>query len=149
MSDSTLMIPCLQCAAMNRLPESRLAENPTCGRCHQTLFAAKPVVLETRDFDNKVLRGDLPVLVDFWAPWCGPCLNMAPHFAEAAVRLEPKVRLAKVDTEAEQALGARFTIRSIPTLILFNGGREIARQSGGMNTAQIIQWTAQQLLQIP
>lgn len=149
MSDSTLLIPCLHCAAMNRLPESRLAEAPACGRCHQLLFTGKPAVLETQDFDNKVLRGELPVLVDFWAPWCGPCLNMAPHFAEAAVRLEPKVRLAKVDTEAEQALGARFTIRSIPTLILFNGGREIARQSGGMNTAQIIQWTAQQLLHIP
>ena len=149
MSDSTLLIPCLYCAAMNRLPESRLAETPACGRCHQLLFTGKPAVLETQDFDNKVLRGELPVLVDFWAPWCGPCLNMAPHFAEAAVRLEPKVRLAKVDTEAEQALGARFTIRSIPTVILFNGGREIARQSGGMNTAQIIQWTAQQLLHIP
>lgn len=149
MSDTTLLVPCLHCAAMNRSPEARLAENPTCGRCHKALFMAKPAVIETADFDAKVLRGDLPVLVDFWAPWCGPCLNMAPHFTEAAVRLEPKVRLAKVDTEAEQALGARFTIRSIPTLILFNGGREIARQSGGMNTAQIIQWTAQQLLQVP
>lgn len=149
MSDTTLLIPCLHCAAMNRLPESRLAENPTCGRCHQALFMAKPAILETNDFDAKVLRGDLPVLIDFWAPWCGPCLNMAPNFAEAAKRMEPRVRLAKVDTEAEQALGARFAIRSIPTLILFNGGREIARQSGGMNTAQIIQWTTQQLLQIP
>ncbi len=149
MSDTTLLVPCLSCAAMNRLPEARLDENPTCGRCHATLFMAKPAAIGTADFDAKVLRGDIPVLVDFWAPWCGPCVNMAPHFAEAAVRLEPKVRLAKVDTEAEQALGARFAIRSIPTLILFSSGREIARQSGGMTTGQIIQWTAQQLLQIP
>lgn len=149
MSDTSLLVPCLDCAAMNRFPEARLAENPTCGRCHSALFSTKPATIVTANFDANVLRGDIPVLVDFWAPWCGPCVNMAPHFAEAAVRLEAKVRLGKVDTEAEQGLGARFAIRSIPTLILFSSGREIARQSGGMTTAQIIQWTAQQLLQIP
>jgi thioredoxin 2 len=147
MNDAALLIPCLKCGAMNRSPESRLGQGPNCGRCHEPLFTGLPIALQTDTFDARAMRGDLPVLVDFWAPWCGPCLNMAPHFAEAARKLEPRVRLAKVDTEAEPTLGARFAIRSIPTLILFAAGREVARQSGGMGVGQILQWTDNQLQQ--
>ena len=140
MNESMLMIPCPHCGAMNRVPDARLGEVPVCGRCHKALFAGKPVALSGEDFDKHVVRGSLPLLVDFWAPWCGPCLSMAPQFEAAAKSLEPQIRLAKVDTEAEPALGARFAIRSIPTMILFRSGREIARQSGAMGAEQIVRW---------
>lgn len=140
MSDQSILVPCPHCAAMNRLSAARLGELPNCGRCHQAIFTGKPIELTGADFDRHVVRGELPVLVDFWAPWCGPCLSMAPQFAAAARELEPRIRLAKVDTEAQPALGSRFGIRSIPTMILFHHGREIARQSGAMSAAQIVSW---------
>ena len=134
------LIACPHCAAMNRVPSERLVEAPQCGRCHEALFTGVPLALGEADFDRHALRSTLPLLVDFWAPWCGPCLQMAPHFERAAGLLEPAVRLAKVDTDASPGLGNRFGIRSIPTLVLLQGGREIARQSGAMQAEGIVRW---------
>ena len=124
------------------MPDERREDGPTCGKCGKPLFDGHPVALDEAGFHAHVERSTLPVLVDFWAPWCGPCRMMAPQFEAAAERMEPFVRLAKVDTEAQQALAARFGIRSIPTLALFLEGKEIARQSGAMNAADILRWTA-------
>ncbi len=139
MSDSRHIV-CPHCHAVNRVPADRLAQDPRCGQCHQPLFSGHPVALTAATFGKHIQRSDIPVLVDFWAPWCGPCKMMAPQFEQAARLLEPGVRLAKVDTEAEQQLGAQFGIRSIPTLALFSGGREIARQPGAMGAQEIVRW---------
>jgi thioredoxin 2 len=144
MSDS-LHLVCPHCHAINRVPAARLGQAPNCGQCHRPLFEAHPLELTAASFDKHISRNDIPVLVDFWAPWCGPCKMMAPQFAQAAGLLEPQVRLAKVNTEAEQGLGAQYGIRSIPTLALFRGGREIARQPGAMGAQDIVNWVRSQL----
>ncbi len=144
MSD-TLHLVCPHCQAVNRLPAARLGQRPSCGQCRRPLFSAHPVELTAATFARHVGRSDIPVLVDFWAPWCGPCKTMAPQFAQAAQLLEPQVRLAKVDTEAEPGLGAQHGIRSIPTLALFRGGREVARQAGAMGAQDIVRWVRAQL----
>ncbi|AKH20356.1 thioredoxin TrxC [Sedimenticola thiotaurini] len=138
-------ILCPHCQGINRVPEQRLGEHPKCGKCHQPLFNARPIALDGAGFERFISRSDLPLLVDFWAPWCGPCRMMAPAFEEAARRLEPKVQLLKVNTEEQQSVAARFGIRSIPTLILFRGGAEVARISGAMDAAGLVSWTTRQL----
>ena len=143
--NDTLVLACPHCHGMNRVPQARLGEGPTCGHCRAALFTGEPVVLGVDDFQPHANRSELPLLVDFWAPWCGPCQMMAPHFERAAALLEPQVRLAKVDTQAQPTLGQRFNIRSIPTLALFRQGREIARQAGAMDANGIVRWTRQQL----
>jgi len=142
MSD-TAQIVCPQCDAINRLPLSKLHQHPNCGRCKQPLFTGQPLELTGANFAKHVQNTAVPVVVDFWAPWCGPCRMMAPAFAQAARQLEPAVRLVKVNTEEEQALAGTYNIRSIPTLAIFKQGRELTRQAGAMPAESLVKWIRQ------
>ena len=142
MSDA-LHVVCPHCDAVNRVPSARLGQAPVCGKCQQALFTGQPLELSSARFSKHIERSDLPVLVDFWAPWCGPCIAMTPFYQQATQRLEPNFRVVKVNTEEAQDLSARFAIRSIPTLALFKGGREVARQPGAMDANNIIAWANQ------
>ncbi|WP_043527071.1 thioredoxin TrxC [Litchfieldella xinjiangensis] len=139
MSDA-LLLGCPSCHAMNRVRQARLGDSPVCGKCRQPLFRGEPVDVTAANYESLVARSELPVVVDFWANWCGPCKMMAPVFAQMANELEPRMRFAKLDTEAEPSLAGRFSIRSIPTLIVFKDGKEIARQPGAMQGPQLRQW---------
>lgn len=136
----SLHLVCPACQALNRVPEERLRDAPECGRCHRPLFSGQPLALTTTEFERQLQKSDIPLLVDFWAPWCGPCRMMAPAFEQAAAQLEPHFRLVKVNTEEEQALAGRYAIRSIPTLAIFRHGREIRRQAGAIGAADIVRW---------
>lgn len=141
----SLHIVCPHCLAVNRLPMEKLDAAPRCGACKQSLFTGEPVETDSASFARHLSRNDIPVLVDFWAPWCGPCRMMAPAYAQAARQLEPHLRTIKVNTEEAHDLSARYSIRSIPTLAVFKHGKEIARQAGAMDTARIVSWVRRHL----
>ena len=140
-----LLLACPRCLTANRVPAARLGDDPKCGKCGAPLLDGKPVALDDATFEQFVSRSELPVVVDFWAAWCGPCRMMAPAFEQAAGELKTRVRFAKLDTENAQGVAARFGIRSIPTMILYRGGREAARVSGAMDARSIANWLSQQL----
>jgi thioredoxin 2 len=133
------LVICPHCETTNRVSRDRVGDGPRCGLCKKPLFPAHAFALTGATFDRHV-GGDTPVVVDFWAPWCGPCRMMAPTYEQAAAKVPPGIHLAKLDTEAEAAIASRFGIRSIPTLMAFRNGREIARQSGALGLPQLLQW---------
>lgn len=142
MSDSRHIV-CPHCNGINRVPTSKLDQGGKCGKCHQPLFSAKPLIMDQTLFNQHANKSDIPLLVDFWAPWCGPCKMMAPVFEQAATQLEPQMRLGKVNTEEQQQLAAQFGIRSIPTLAIFLHGKELDRMAGAMDITNLIRWAKQ------
>ena len=147
--EASLHIVCRHCDTVNRVPRAKLADGGRCGQCRQKLFDGHPVALDTSRFERHLAKSGVPLLVDFWAPWCGPCRMMAPEFERAAALLEPEVRLVKVNVDEEPALAERFQVRSIPTLLLAFEGRELARAAGARSAAQLAEWTRAELARAP
>jgi thioredoxin 2 len=133
-------IVCPQCSSVNRIPDQRLGDGPKCGKCHSPVLDGKPVTLTSQNFDTFIARNDLPVAVDFWAEWCGPCKMFAPVFAQAAAEQKTRMRLAKLDTDAEPAIAQRYGIRSIPSLLLFKQGQEVDRVAGALDPTRLRAW---------
>src|SRR6202035_6177971 len=145
MSESIRHIVCPHCDAVNRIPATKPIAEAKCGRCHKQLFEHKPVVGGSKSFTTHVQRNDVPVVVDFWAEWCGPCKAMAPAYERVAAEFEPEMRFLKVDTEAERSLAAQYNIRSIPTLMIFRRGAIVAQQAGAMDSGSLRNWLRQHL----
>ena len=143
-----LVVACPSDASLNRVTRAKLDRNPKCGRCHSPLFQGKAVELNSANFDAHALKSDLPIVIDFWAEWCGPCRMMTPNFEKAAPLLEPRVRLGKLDTEAEPAIARRYGMRGIPSMVMIRKGREVARTSGAMPTSAIVHWVEQALRRV-
>lgn len=137
----TLLIVCPNCDTLNRVPAEKLAASGRCGNCREPLFDKHPVALGAGRFERHLDKSDIPLLIDFWALWCGPCHAMAPAFERAAAELEPRVRLVKLNVDEEPALAARFGIHSIPTIVLALHGRQLARVSGVRSAAELTRWT--------
>lgn len=146
MTESTLIVPCSACGTPNRLASTRVADAPVCGRCGKPVLDAHPIALGDANFERQI-AGGVPIVVDFWAAWCGPCRAMAPEFDEAARRLSPRMRFGKLDVDAEQAIASRFAIRSIPTLAIFRDGREIDRRSGALDARSLDGWIGKYALE--
>jgi len=140
MESELIHITCPHCEVTNRVPENRLAQHPKCGKCHQALFTAKPVELNSKNFSKLISNTNIPVIVDFWAEWCGPCKMMAPIFEQTAAIIEPKARLAKLNTEFSQDIASQYGIRSIPTLVVFKNGKEVSRQAGAMDQGNLVRF---------
>ena len=140
-----MQLVCSHCSALNRLPDNKPALEASCGKCHKHLFSGHALAVSQTAFDRLLQKNDTPLVVDFWAAWCGPCKMMAPAFEQAAQQIEPRARLLKVDTEAEQGLAARYQIRSIPTLMVFSAGKEKARISGALDQSSLVAWINQNI----